>query len=211
MTEHRDSERPLTRRQEQAAATRGQLLLAAREVFEAKGYQATTVGAITARAETAHGTFYLYFDNKEHCFNEVMAEVTDLLYREATTTWDDDPYEGIEHAIRGFLTLFTAHGGLWRCVLEGMLSSPTIRSLWLDIRRNFSRRVARGLRAQQEAGAVRALDAATAAEALCAMAEWFAFTHFVVGPHEPDAAALDDAVTMLTDLWFHAVYAQAAR
>ncbi|CAN5597980.1 N/A [soil metagenome] len=210
MTTERDADRPLTRRQEQAAATRSQLLLAAREVFEAKGYQGTTVGAITARAATAHGTFYLYFDNKEHCFNEVMAEVTDLLYRGATTTWATEPYAGIEHAIRGFLTLFTAHGGLWRCVLEGMLSSPTIRSLWLDIRRNFSERVARGLRARQETGMVRALDADVAAEALCAMAEWFAFTHFVVGPYEPDAGAIDDAAAVLTDLWFHAVYGGAA-
>jgi AcrR family transcriptional regulator len=47
----------VNKRQLQAAATQEQLLAAARDVFEEKGYQATTVGAITDRAATAHGTF----------------------------------------------------------------------------------------------------------------------------------------------------------
>ena len=53
------------KRQERAAATQSQLLEAAREVFCERGYQATSVAAITDAASTAHGTFYLYFRNKE--------------------------------------------------------------------------------------------------------------------------------------------------
>ena len=62
-------------RHQQAAATRRQLLDAAREVFEARGYRATTVGGITDRASTAHGTFYLYFRNKEDAFCQVIESV----------------------------------------------------------------------------------------------------------------------------------------
>ena len=50
-----------SKRQAQAAATQEQLLRAARGVFAARGYKDTTVGAITKAANTAHGTFYLYF------------------------------------------------------------------------------------------------------------------------------------------------------
>ena len=77
------AERVPGKRQQQAAATQEQLLDAARDVFAERGYQATTVGAITTRANTAHGTFYLYFRNKQDAFAAVMTSVTDELYREA--------------------------------------------------------------------------------------------------------------------------------
>ena len=58
-----------------------QLLEAAREVFAERGYQATSVAAITDAASTAHGTFYLYFRNKEDVFAQLMATAMDELYR----------------------------------------------------------------------------------------------------------------------------------
>ena len=47
-----------------------------------------------------------------------------------------------------------------------------------------------------------------AAQALASMAEWYAFTHLVIGDPTSPATQddLDDAVTTLADLWFHAVY-----
>lgn len=199
-------ERPPTKRQQQAAATQEQLLTAAREVFEEKGYQATTVGAITDRANTAHGTFYLYFRNKEDAFSRVMADVVAQLYEEASAPWAKDPEEGIEIATRGFLSVYAAHAGLWRCLLEGMLQSPNIEKMWLDLRRNFIERIARNLRRQQQIGGVRALDADLAAHALGAMTEWFAFSHFVLDePHSGDDA-VDRSARTLTDLWHHAIY-----
>ena len=46
------------KRQQKAAATADQLVNAAREVFEAKGYQGTTVGAITEAANIREGERY---------------------------------------------------------------------------------------------------------------------------------------------------------
>ncbi len=72
----------MSKRRAQAAATRELLLAAARQVFAEKGYRATTVGAIKSHADTAHGTFYLYFRNKDEVFAEVLAEnCEDLLRR----------------------------------------------------------------------------------------------------------------------------------
>jgi AcrR family transcriptional regulator len=204
------AQRPPSKRQLQAAATHEQLLQAAREVFEARGFQATSVGAITEQAETAHGTFYLYFRNKEDAFAQVMASVMDELFREATAQWTREPYEGIENAMRGFLRVFTAHKGLWRCLLQGMLQSPAIEQLWLELRRAFIERITRSLARQQEAGEIREFDPVLAANALASMAEWFGFTYFVL--NEPAVAgpgSLDGAVRALTDLWYHAVYGVA--
>jgi AcrR family transcriptional regulator len=194
------------KRQQQAAATQDQLLAAARDVFEERGYRATTVGAITERARTAHGTFYLYFRNKEDACCRVMTDAADDLLREASAPWEEDPRSGIETGMRGFLKVFVQHAGLWRCLLEGIFQSPRVHDVWLEIRQGFIDRLAAVFRAQQERGGIRDLDPVLAANALAAMTEWFAFTHLVMGqpPAGPDAQ--DEAAEMLTDLWYHAIW-----
>jgi AcrR family transcriptional regulator len=52
------------RRDQQAAATRLAILLAAQRLFEAHGYAATTVGAIATEADVALKTVYLAFETK---------------------------------------------------------------------------------------------------------------------------------------------------
>lgn len=201
------TQRPPTKRQRQAAATEQQLLVAARDVFETRGYSGTTVGAITSAANTAHGTFYLYFRNKEDAFAKVMAEVTAELLAEAQGRWaPGDPKASIEAQLRGFLSVFVQHRGLWRCLLEGSFTNPTIEAMWFDIRRSFVDRIARNLRNLREAGAIRELHPELAANALGGMVEWAATTQFVLEAPPAGGASFDEAVDTLTDLWFHAVY-----
>jgi AcrR family transcriptional regulator len=197
-----------SKRQQQAAATQEQLLAAASEVFADRGYQATTVGAITAEANTAHGTFYLYFRNKHDAFAAVMAGVADELYREAdeaaTTT---DPRAATEHAIRGFLEAFVRERRLWRCLLEGSFTNREVEALWLSLRDRFVERIARDLRRLVEAGAVRPMDVAIAANALGGMVEWAATTQYVLETGPAAGRSVDDTVAVLTDLWLGAVFA----
>src|SRR6478672_71976 len=53
-----------TRRREQAAATRREILEAAQRLFERDGYGATTMAAIAAAASVALKTVYLAFETK---------------------------------------------------------------------------------------------------------------------------------------------------
>lgn len=198
-----------TRRQLRAAATQEQLLAAARGVFEEKGYSAATVGAITGAANTAHGTFYLYFRNKEDAFVKVMTAVTNDLY-EAGARWvPGDPRTSIERSIRGFLEVFVDNRALWRCVLEASFANPTILTMWLETRDHFTLRVERILEQQLASGAIRPLDPAATASALGAMVEWEAATQFVLQPGPVGDAVFDRCVQSLTDLWYHAVYVKA--
>ena len=195
------------KRQAQAAATQEQLLDAARQVFASRGYQAATVGAITQAANTAHGTFYLYFRNKEDAFRRVMEEITGELYAESAAPWQPgDVQQSVRAALRGFLEVFVRHRDLWRCVLEASFTTPAIETAWLDIRRAFVDRSARHLRQLRDAGEIRELDPDIAANALGAMVEWAATTHFVL---DRSPAPFDAVVDTLTDLWYHAVYAAA--
>lgn len=198
-----------TRRQQRAATTAEQLLGAARQVFEKKGYQGTTVGAITAAANTAHGTFYLYFKNKEDVFARVMASIVDEMYLEARSPWSDDPRETLAQATRGFLRVFEAHRGLWRCLLEGMHQSKAIEEMWMGLRRPFIDRIAHNLDRAVEGGLARPMNTQLAAHSLAAMAEWTAFTHFELFQPGPAHGSMDELAETITDLWYHAVYAGA--
>lgn len=203
-------ERPLSKRQVRAAATGEQLLAAARETFESKGYAATTVGAITNAANTAHGTFYLHFRNKEDAFGRVMAAVMDEMY-ERTTPPDHflEPADVVRNAVAGYLDVFVAHRGLWRALLEGMLQNPAIERMWLELRVPFAERIVRAMKRARDAGRARGdIDFERAALALCAMCEWYAFTNFNLhGPGVVDD--VDTVVDTLADLWYHAAYVDA--
>jgi AcrR family transcriptional regulator len=207
-------EPPTTVRQRQAAETRLQLLSAACEVFEERGYQSTSVGAITERARTAHGTFYLYFKNKEDAFCRVMETVVlDELATSSALPDGVEPRDGVELVIRGFLSAYVPRVGLWRAVLEGMLQSDRVQELWLDLRRTLIHGIAAALEEEHRRGHTRPLDPLMTAHALASMVEWFAFMHFEM--HEPPGA--DDeidpgherVVRALVDLWRQAFYGQA--
>jgi AcrR family transcriptional regulator len=195
-------------RQEQAAATRRQLLDAAGAVFEERGYKATTVGAITDRANTAHGTFYLYFRNKEDAFCQVIESViVDELAGNVVVPLDDAPRPAIEEGIRAFLGVYEKHTGLWRALLEGMLQSPRVQQMWLDLRRDIVVRLSDTFAAQQRSGRVREFDTMNVAHALAAMTEWSAFTHLVLGEPAPDRPRDPEAlVTTLADLWYRSIF-----
>lgn len=56
-------------------ARRAELLRAAREVLAEKGFEATTISEIVARAGVAQGTFYLYFPSKISLVVNLTAEM----------------------------------------------------------------------------------------------------------------------------------------
>ncbi|TMC40521.1 MAG: TetR/AcrR family transcriptional regulator [Chloroflexi bacterium] len=71
-------ELPLTERQ---WVRRGELLEAARRVFERDGYHGTTVSAIVQAAGLSQGAFYLYFGDKKAVFAALQDEMATLLRR----------------------------------------------------------------------------------------------------------------------------------
>jgi AcrR family transcriptional regulator len=195
-------------RQRQADATRRQLLSAAGAIFESAGYQATTVRAITARASTAHGTFYLYFQNKEDVFCRVMETVIVDELEVGTHTFLEAGLDRgqLADAIRRFSGAYARHVGLWRALLEGMLQSRAIRDLWLELRRRTVVQLADQMRSLHVRGLVRSVDPLPTAHAMTAMTEWFAFTYFALDEPGTDGSSPDLLVDTLADLWLHAVY-----
>ncbi|HWE55106.1 MAG TPA: TetR/AcrR family transcriptional regulator [Acidimicrobiales bacterium] len=61
----------------QGRETLRRLCEAAIVVFDERGYNAARVDDIVRQAKTSHGTFYLYFSNKEDLFQTLISGVTD--------------------------------------------------------------------------------------------------------------------------------------
>ncbi|HEX9992307.1 MAG TPA: TetR/AcrR family transcriptional regulator [Acidimicrobiales bacterium] len=201
------SDRPPNKRQQQAAATQDQLLAAARSVFEEKGYQGATVGAITDRANTAHGTFYLYFRNKEDAFNRVIAGLFDEMLAASETRFvGGGPRVAIEDVVARYLTIYTHNAGLFRTLFEAVMANPSISESWVAMRRRWVERMARGLNGLQRTGRMRTVDTELAAYVLAGMTEWFAFTHLVLGEPPPGDDPVPRASAVVADLFVHAVF-----
>jgi AcrR family transcriptional regulator len=63
----------------QGRETLRRLCEAAIVVFDERGYNAARVDDIVRKAKTSHGTFYLYFSNKEDLFQTLIGGVTDKM------------------------------------------------------------------------------------------------------------------------------------
>jgi AcrR family transcriptional regulator len=111
---------PLTERQ---WVRRGELLEAARRVFERDGYHGTTVSAIVQAAGLSQGAFYLYFSDKKGVFAALQEEMATLLRRRIywATRDEGDARRRLEAGLRAYFEFYDEFAG-WnrRLAIEGL-------------------------------------------------------------------------------------------
>lgn len=114
------SDVPLTERQ---WLRRGELLEAARIVFERQGYHAATVSAIVQAAGLSQGAFYLYFADKKAVFAALQEEMATLLRRRIywATRDEADPARRLEAGLRAYFEFYEEYRD-WnhRLMVEGL-------------------------------------------------------------------------------------------
>ena len=66
---------------ESKEARKRAMINAALDLFEKKGYHRTTIADITSRSGTSHGTFYLYFRDKNALIQEIVDTVMEATWR----------------------------------------------------------------------------------------------------------------------------------
>jgi AcrR family transcriptional regulator len=91
----------------QGKKTMRKLLDAAMTVLEKRGYHAARVDDIVKVARTSHGTFYLYFANKEDLFRALLADVAEEVESLASTLGPVGPDEAGYRELRGWLGRFS--------------------------------------------------------------------------------------------------------
>ena len=128
--------------------TRTRLLDAGRSVITARGYHDTRVDDIVEMADTSHGTFYRYFDNKEELFRVLAGHseavltsvVVDLPAAMALPSASGGS-AGLRRWVRRYLEVFAAEGPVLQAWLEGMwvdrdlrlIARSEIESLWIRL------------------------------------------------------------------------------
>ena len=120
-----------------------QLLDAGVEVFASKGYFAARVDDIVKLASTSHGTFYLYFSNKEDLFRALAAEVADEMQALAESLGPLESGVAGESSLRAwiarFADLYERYGPIIRAWTEAEIGSHEFGRLGNDVLARFTR------------------------------------------------------------------------
>jgi AcrR family transcriptional regulator len=147
------------------------LLDAGAQVFAARGYHAARVDDVVKLARASHGTFYLYFSNKEDLFRALVGEVADDMTALAESLGPLSPgpdgRRELEEWIDRFAALYERHGAVIRAWTEAEIGSHEFGRLGNDVLARFTRVLTRRI----EEAAPPNLDPAIAAVALVAMLE----------------------------------------
>ena len=186
--------------------TRAQLVEAASEVFAEKRFLDTNVSDIVARAGTAHGTFYRYFNSKEQIFREVALELQRTMLS-SSRPGDEDGDDGgapprfesmaeemcwrITRANRRYLHAYMRNAKLLAVIEQVATFNEELREIRREMRRAFVDRAQRSIERMQADGlALGDVDARYAANALGSMVDRFAYVWLVLDePFEFEEAA----------------------
>jgi AcrR family transcriptional regulator len=177
--------------------TMRQLLDAGAEVFATKGYFAARVDDIVKLAETSHGTFYLYFANKEDLFRALAAEVADQMQTLAESLGPLQPGPDGEASLREwigrFVELYGRYGSVIRAWTEAEIGSHEFGRLGNDVLARFTR----VLTVRIADAAPPDLDPVIAALALVAMFERLNY-YALAGQIRADRGDIVDTLALVT-------------
>jgi len=134
------------RRQEQAAATRAEILSAAQRLFERHGYGATTMAAIAAEAGVALKTVYLAFESKSGVLRALWNRLLrgdDADAPVAVRDWyrevleEREPERKLRLNARNARNVKQRAGALLEIIRGGSQADPAIAALWERIQTEF--------------------------------------------------------------------------
>jgi len=122
--------------------TKRRLLDAGAAVLASKGYHATRVDDVVKLAKTSHGTFYLYFSNKEELFRALAAEVAEDMQALAE---DLEPLRAgatgrarLQRWITQFVELYRRHGPVIRSWTEAEIGGSEFGRLGTHLLSQFT-------------------------------------------------------------------------
>lgn len=190
----------------QGKRTMARLLDAGLRVFAERGYHAARVDDIVRAARTSHGTFYLYFTNKEDLLRALAVDCAHELTDMADTIGRIGPDDGGREELRAFLARFLGtyrrYGPVIRAWMEDQVADREVDRLGVKAFTAIGGRLGQRMR---EAQVEVAADEQTAVAALMAMLERFSYgvasRRFV----EDDDTVLDTLTTIVHRGFFGAM------
>jgi len=127
------------------------LLEAGLAEFDEKGFQAVRVDDIVRRAQISHGTFYLYFSNKEDLFKALlrdalhdMAVVTDAF---PVVTRNEAGRAALQRWVHQFCDTYAAHAAVIRTLSQAEIVGEDVWGDGLKLLFRLAEAMAQGMTA----------------------------------------------------------------
>lgn len=160
----------------QGRRTMRRLLDAGREVFAERGFHATRVDDVVARAETSHGTFYLYFSNKDDLLRALVRDCEQAVLEVADRVPPFEASRGglsrLREWIGAFDEMYRSYGPVFRVWIESQPTETEFAQRAADVMRQLKEAFEARIRG---CSACAGLDPSTSALAFVAMVERFAY------------------------------------
>ena len=166
-------------------------------MFDERGYHAARVDDIVRVAQTSHGTFYLYFRNKQDLFLALIDDVTEAMRELAESLPPIKPskagYDELRKWLDGFYGIYEHYHPVIRAWTEANAQNPEMAATGARVLRRFIDQLVRRVR---EADRSVVSDPDLAALAMVSMVERVSF-YAVVGMVPVQREALIDNLTTI--------------
>jgi AcrR family transcriptional regulator len=141
----------------QGRATMRKLLDAGREAFDQRGFHAVRVDDVVKAARTSHGTFYLYFANKEDLFKALARDALhDMEVIEGEfprVTPDEDGRAALGQWVQRFFDVYATHATVIRILSQADVIGKDFFSDGLQLLFRLSEAISQGMMdTQKQAG-----------------------------------------------------------
>jgi AcrR family transcriptional regulator len=182
--------------------TRRDIILAGARLLADHPLEQITVAAVCAAAGVAHGTFYIYFPNRNALAGAVLGAFVDHVQIEMrhAARASGDPVRATTAA---YMRLFEENAGLMRCLVVGLDAVPETRAAFQRLNHEWTRTVVRATRREDGSSARPEADLMRRAYALGGMVDQYLTAIHVT--HDPWIIALsqdrETVLDMFTDLW----------
>ena len=137
------------RRDARAERRRLRIADAALTLFAGHGYAVTSVDDIVTRARMSKSAFYEFFESKEHCFREVLAQEGGALIHDvlADAATGHDHHERLRLGINRFVSSCYERSDVARLlIVESVGLSPGVEAVRHDLQAQFADAVAEEVR-----------------------------------------------------------------
>lgn len=177
------------------------LLEAARRAFAEHGYSATRVDDISRRAGVSHGTFYLYFNNKQEALDTLARRLADEMYALAEDLTGigpgEDGYERLRDWIRRFVEIYEPNIPVIQAWSAADVSEPRFQELGRQVLGHFTDLIHDHIVGAIAQGHRHPVDPRSAALALVAMLERSCYWGLAMGGWPDRDAGIDTLASLV--------------
>ena len=119
--------------------------------FDERGFQAVRVDDVVRRAKISHGTFYLYFSNKEDLFkallSDALVDMAALTDEFPVVTRNDAGHAALRHWVSAFCDTYAAHASVIRILSQAEVVGEEVFGDGLQVMFKLSEAITQGMTA----------------------------------------------------------------